>query len=99
VVTLRSIANDHLAEGELLNVRMDGHTEDGPFAISMERDSGGGPHAHLTIALGADAVRQQLTLPRMGDSELLFDLLWTSRRDLMFESALAGASMLLESLR
>jgi len=99
VVTLRSIANDHLAEGELLNVRMDGHTEDGPFAISMERDSGGGPHAHLTIALGVDAVRQQLTLPRMGDSELLFDLLWTSRRDLMFEGALAGASTLLESLR
>lgn len=98
-VTLRSVANDHVAEGELMNVQMAGQTEDGPFAMSVERDSGGGPHAHVTIALGADTIRQRLALPSVSEPDLLLHMLWTSRRDLVFESALAGASMLLESLR
>lgn len=98
-VTLRSVPNDHLAEGELLDVQLAGETEDGPFALSMERDRGGGNHAHLTIVLGADTVRQRLALPRMSDPDLLLHLLMISSRDLVFESALAGASVLLDSLR
>lgn len=98
-VTLRSVPNDHLAEGELLDVQLAGETEDGPFAVSMERDRGGGNHAQLTIVLGADTVRQRLPLPRMGDPDLLLHVLMISQRDPVFESALAGASVLLASLR
>jgi len=98
-VTLRSVPSQHLAEGELIDVQLAGQTEGGPFALSMERDRGGGRHAHVTIALGGDTVRQRLTLPRMDDPELLLYLLMISRRDPVFQSALAGASVLLESLR
>lgn len=98
-VTLRSVPNQHHAEGELIDVQLAGQTEDGPFALSMERDRGGGTHAHVTIALGTDTVRQRLTLPRMDDPDLLLYVLMISRRDPVFESALAAASVLLESLR
>jgi hypothetical protein len=87
-----------VAEGELLAVDMTGQSESVPFGMSIERDRAGGNHAALTITLGAETVRQRLVLPRTEESDLLLHVLWRSRRDQVFESALAGASVLLESL-
>lgn len=98
-LTLRSSPSEHVAEGELLAVDVTGQSESGPFGMSIERDRAGGNHAALTITLGAETVRQRLVLPRTEESDLLFHVLWRSRRDQVFESALAGASVLLESLR
>ena len=98
-VTLRSAPSEHVLEGELLAVEMTGQSESGPFGMSIERDRAGGNHAALTITLGAETVRQRLVLPGTEESDLLFHVLWRSRRDQVFESALAGASILLESLR
>ena len=98
-VTLRSVPSEHVEAGELMAVGLNGQAEDGPFEMSMERDRGGGEHARLSFTLGAETVHQRLALPAAKESDLLLHVLWASRRDPVFESALAGASILLESLR
>ena len=98
-VTLRSVPSEHVDAGELMAVGLSGQAEDGPFQMAMERDRRGGEHAKLSITLGAGTVHQRLALPAVEESDLLLHVLWASRQDPVFESALAGASVLLESIR
>ena len=71
-----------------------------PFALSIARDPDGDPHAHVTIELGdRPPVRQRLTLPRLGDPDLLVHVLWARLRDPVFERTLRGAVPLLEAAR
>jgi len=98
-VTLRSVPSQNVEAGELIAVGLSGRAEDGRFEMAMERDRGGGDHARLSITLGAGTVHQRLVLPALEESDLLLHVLWASRQDPVFESALSGASVLLESLR
>jgi len=96
---LRSVANDRLAHGELLTVRLAGRARGKPFALLIERDPGGADHAHVTIDLGGAApLGQRLTLPRAGDPDLLVHALWAGRREQVFLGALRGATPVLEAL-
>jgi hypothetical protein len=97
---LRSLPNQQLADGELLTVRLSGRSGRRSYALLIERDPEGDGHAHITIELGeGPPLRQRLTLPRMGDPDLLVHVLWTSRRDPMFHGALLAATPLLEAMR
>jgi glucose-6-phosphate dehydrogenase assembly protein OpcA len=99
-VAIRSVAGDRLHHGELLAVRLTGRSGHRAFALSIEHDPAGDHHAHVTIELdGGEPVRQRLTLPTMGDSDLLVHALWASHRDPVFGRALDGAAPLLEALR
>lgn len=96
---LRSVANERLHHGELLTVRITGRAGRRPFALLVERDPEGDGHAHVTIELGTGPpLRQRLTLPRMGDPDLLVHVLWSQHRDPMFQGALLAARPLLEAL-
>jgi glucose-6-phosphate dehydrogenase assembly protein OpcA len=98
-VVFRSVANERLHHGELLTVRVSGRTGRRPFSLLIERDPGGDGHAHVTIGLGTSPpLRQRLTLPRMGDPDLLVHVLWAQLRDPMFHGALRAARPLLEAL-
>jgi hypothetical protein len=97
-VTLRSVANESLHLGELLSMRIAGRAGRRAFGLTIERDPGGDPHAHVTIELGEGRpVRQRLPLPRMGDPDLLVKVLLGSLRDPVFHRALASAIPLLEA--
>lgn len=99
-VTLRSVPNDRLHHGELLTVRLAGRRGRHPFTLTIERDPDGENHAHVTIELDHGApVRQRLTLPRMGDPDLLIHALWANQRDPVFHAALRAATPLLEAMR
>jgi glucose-6-phosphate dehydrogenase assembly protein OpcA len=99
-LTLRSVSNDRLHHGELLTVRLAGRRGRHAFTLTMERDPDGDNHAHVTIQLdGGEPVRQRLTLPRMGDPDLLIHVLWANQRDPVFHSALRAATPLLEAMR
>lgn len=99
-LVLRSVANQRLHHGELLTVRVTGRTGRRSFSLLIERDPEGAGHAHVTIELGSGPpVRQRLTLPRMGDPDLLVHVLWAHQRDPMFHGALRAAAALLEAMR
>jgi glucose-6-phosphate dehydrogenase assembly protein OpcA len=99
-LTLRSVPNDHLHNGELLNVLLAGHHGRRSFALAIERDAEGDDHAHVSIRLdGGEPVLQRITLPRLGDPELLIHVLWENRHDAVFHDALAAATPLLEAMR
>jgi glucose-6-phosphate dehydrogenase assembly protein OpcA len=99
-VTLRSVPNDRLHHGELLTVRMSGRRGRRAFTLTIERDPDGENHAHVTIQLdGGQPLRQRLTLPRLGDPDLLVHVLWANRRDPVFHGALRAATPLLEAMR
>jgi glucose-6-phosphate dehydrogenase assembly protein OpcA len=98
--TLRSVPNDRLRHGELLTVRLAGQRGRHAFTLTMERDPDGDNHAHVTIELdGGEPVRQRLTLPRLGDPDLLIHVLWADPRDQVFHGALRAAVPLLEAMR
>jgi glucose-6-phosphate dehydrogenase assembly protein OpcA len=99
-LTLRAVPNDRLNNGELLTVRLSGHHQRRRFTLTIERDAEGDDHAHVTIQLdGGEPVRQRLTLPRLGDPDLLIHVMWANRRDPVFQGALRAAAPLLEALR
>jgi glucose-6-phosphate dehydrogenase assembly protein OpcA len=97
-VTLRSVANEHLHHGELLSLRLAGGSGHRAFTLTIERSPHGDPYARVTIELGeGEAVRQKLTLPRLGDPDMLVHVLLGSLRDPVFHRTLSGASALLEA--
>ncbi|HXM59147.1 MAG TPA: glucose-6-phosphate dehydrogenase assembly protein OpcA [Candidatus Dormibacteraeota bacterium] len=97
---VRSVANQRLHHGELLTVRIAGRSGRRAFTLLIERDPEGDGHAHVTIELGnAPPLHQRLTLPRIGDPDLLVHVLWAQVRDPMFYGALLAAMPLLEALR
>jgi len=99
-VTLRSVPNERLRHGELLTVRLAGRSGHRSFTLTIERDPEGDNHAHVTIQLdGGEPVRQRLTLPRLGDPDLLIHVLWADPRDPVFLGALRAATPLLEAMR
>lgn len=98
-VRLRSVPSERMEDGEVIGIHLSGQTNEGPFKLAIERDRDLGNHAHVTIELGGEPIRQRLTLPRMGDPDLLLHVLWASHRDLVFESTLVSAATLLEALR
>jgi hypothetical protein len=99
-LTLRSVPNDRLHHGELLTVRLAGRRGRHAFTLTIERDPDGDNHAHVTIQLdGGQPVRQRLTLPRLGDPDLLIHVLWANQRDPVFHGALRAATPLLEAMR
>jgi glucose-6-phosphate dehydrogenase assembly protein OpcA len=99
-VTLRSVPNDSLHHGELLTVRLAGRRGRRAFALTIERDPHGGNHANVAIQFdGGQPVRQRLTLPRLGDPDLLVHVLWANQRDPVFHGALRAAVPLLETMR
>ena len=99
-VTLRSVPNDRLHDGELLTVRLAGRRGRRAFMLTIERDPDGDNHANVTIRLdGGEPVRQRLTLPRLGDPDLLVHVLWANQRDPVFHGALRAAVPLLEAMR
>ncbi|HEY4027069.1 MAG TPA: glucose-6-phosphate dehydrogenase assembly protein OpcA [Candidatus Dormibacteraeota bacterium] len=99
-LTLRSVSNAHLHHGELMLIRLTGKSGRRAFTFTMERDQGGDPHGHVTIELGSGPpVRQRLTLPRMGDPDLLVHVLWANQRDPVLHGALQAAVPLLETMR
>lgn len=99
-VTLRSVPNDRLHHGELLTVRMAGRRGRRAFTLTIARDPNGDNHANVTIQLdGGRPIRQRLTLPRLGDPDLLVHVLWANQRDPVFHGALRAATPLLEAMR
>jgi glucose-6-phosphate dehydrogenase assembly protein OpcA len=99
-LTLRSLPNDRLHNGELLNVRLSGHHGRRAFTLAIERDTEGDDHAHVSIQLdGGEPVLQRITLPRLGDPELLIHVLWADRHDPVFNGALRAAAPLLQAMR
>lgn len=99
-LSLRSVANDHLHHGEVLSVRMAGRRGERTFVLTISRDPDGGHHADVVIELdGSDPVNQRLTLPRLGDPDLLVHILWGSQHDPVFRGALLTARPLLEAMR
>jgi Glucose-6-phosphate dehydrogenase subunit len=99
-LTLRSVANERLHHGELLTVRVTGRSGRTMFALLIERDPEGDDYAHVTVRLGEAApLRQRLTLPRMGDPDLLTQVLWSQLHDPMFHGALLACAPLLEAMR
>jgi glucose-6-phosphate dehydrogenase assembly protein OpcA len=99
-VTLRSVPHDRLSNGELLNVLLSGRHGQRTFALAIDRDTEGGDHAHVSIRLdGGEPVLKRITLPRLGDPELLIHVLWGGRHDPVFHGALRAAAPLLEAMR
>jgi glucose-6-phosphate dehydrogenase assembly protein OpcA len=99
-ITLRSVPNDRLHHGELLTVRLTGRHGRRAFTLTIERDPNGDNHADVTIQLdGGQPLRQRLTLPRLGDPDLLVHVLWANQRDPVFHGALRAATPLLEAMR
>jgi glucose-6-phosphate dehydrogenase assembly protein OpcA len=99
-LTLRSVPTDRLHHGELLTVRLAGRRGRHAFALTIERNPDRDNHAHVTIQLdGGEPVRQRLTLPRLGDPDLLVHVLWANQRDPVFYGALRAALPLLEAMR
>jgi glucose-6-phosphate dehydrogenase assembly protein OpcA len=99
-LTLRSAPDAHLHDGELVRIRLAGRSGRRAYTFTIERDPDGDKHAHVTIELGGGPpVRQRLTLPRMGDPDLLIHVLWANRRDQVFHDALVAAVPLLEAMR
>jgi glucose-6-phosphate dehydrogenase assembly protein OpcA len=98
-LTLRSVPNDRLHNGELLTVRLSGQHGRRTFTLAIQRDAED-DHAHVSIQLdGSEPVRQRITLPRLGDPELLIHVLWSNRHDPVFNGALRSAVALLEAMR
>lgn len=99
-LSLRSVANDRLRHGELLTVRLAGRRGQRTFVLTINRDPDGANHAHVAIELdGSDTVHQRLTLPRLGDPDLLVHILWGSQHDPVFRGSLLTARPLLEAMR
>jgi glucose-6-phosphate dehydrogenase assembly protein OpcA len=99
-LTLRSVLHPHLHHGEVTRIRLAGKSGRRAFTFTIERDPDGDKHAHVTIELGSGPpVRQRLTLPRMGDPDLLVHVLWANQRDPVFQGALLAAVPLLEAMR
>jgi glucose-6-phosphate dehydrogenase assembly protein OpcA len=99
-VTIRSVPHDDLRHGELLTVRLAGRAGRRTFTLSIEHDTEGDDHAHVTVDLdGGEPVLQRLALPRLGDPELLTHALWSTQRDPVFHGALRDAAPLLAAMR
>jgi glucose-6-phosphate dehydrogenase assembly protein OpcA len=99
-LTMRSVPSAHLGHGELTMLRLAGRSGHRAFTFTIERDPDGEKHAHVTIEMGqGEPVRQRLTLPRMGDPDLLIHVLWANQRDPVFHDALLSARTLLEAMR
>ncbi len=98
-LALRSVPDSQLDEGELLAVRITSRAGDEDCFLAIERDPEGG-HARVSIDMGGEpTLHQRLTLPRLGDPDLLVQVLWVSQRDPVFERSLVAATDLLEALR
>lgn len=99
-IALRSVGATDAPERGLLTVRLTGHVDRRDFMLAIEREPEDGNQVRLSFDLGSGAVvHQRLTLPPMHDPDLLLHVLWTGRRDLVFDRALAGASGLLQAMR
>ena len=98
-VTLSSAAHDRLHHGELLAVRLAGRSGKRTYVLTINRDPDGDKHAHVVIELdGRGPLHQRLTLPRMGDPDLILHILWGSQHDPVFKGALLAARPLLEAM-
>lgn len=99
-VTLRSVAAEGAAAGDLEAIRLEGAANGRMFSLTIRRDPQDRTLVDVSSDLGGgDVLRQLISLPVSDEGELLLRLIAQGRRDPVYTRSLQSAGELLAATR
>ena len=89
IVEATGRTTDAIPNGDLLSVHLEGETEEGAVAFSLERGAAPGQFRALTFQNGQQTDERVLPMEERGAADMVCDVVGSVRRDTIYDQALA----------